>query len=153
MILYRLSKQHHINDLSGKGAELYGGRWNTKGVAILYTAESRALAAIEIAVHIPLGIIPAGHYLATIQLPDVERMAMIDITDLPQHWDSHPFMRMTQGIGNSFIKEGRHLALRVPSATVKGDHNYLINPNHPDFNQVKIISTELFEFDIRLFKK
>lgn len=153
MILYRLSKQQYIHDLSGRGAELTGGRWNSKGMPVLYTAESRALAAIEIAVHIPLGIMPANYYLAVIELPDMERMVRVDIEDLPPHWDSNPFIRITQKIGDSFIKDNKHLALQVPSATVKGDHNYLINPAHPDFSKVKITLTEPFVFDSRLFKK
>ncbi|WP_448700808.1 RES family NAD+ phosphorylase [Mucilaginibacter sp. AW1-3] len=153
MILYRLSKQQYINDLSGRGAELTGGRWNSKGIPVLYTAESRALAAIEIAVHIPLGIIPSNYYLAAIELPGPDRIARIEIADLPARWDSHPFIKITQRAGDIFIKENKHLALQVPSATVKGDHNYLINPNHVDFKKVKVISTEPFEFDSRLFKK
>lgn len=153
MILYRLSRQKYINDLSGKGAELSGGRWNSKGVAVLYTSESRALAAIEIAVHTPLGIIPADYYLATIQLPELERAVKIDPEDLPRYWERSPFISVTQLVGDAFIKDNKHLLLQVPSATVKGDHNYLVNPKHPDFNKVQITSTEPFDFDVRLFKK
>lgn len=153
MTLYRLSKQQYINDLSGRGAELTGGRWNSKGIPVLYTAESRALAAIEIAVHTPLGIMPANYYLATIEIPDIERASMVDIADLPANWDRNPFLIITQKIGDSFIKANKHLILQVPSATVKGDHNYLINPLHIDFKKVRITSTEPFEFDSRLFKK
>ncbi|OCX50757.1 RES superfamily protein [Mucilaginibacter sp. PPCGB 2223] len=153
MILYRLSKQQYINDLSGRGAELTGGRWNSKGIPVLYTAESRALAAIEIAVHIPLGILPSNYHLATIQIPDIERAARINIEDLPSRWDAHPFIKITQQVGDNFVKANKHLLLQVPSATVKGDHNYLINPRHADFSKVKIIGIEPFEFDSRLFKK
>jgi RES domain-containing protein len=153
MILYRLSKQQFIHDLSGKGAELNGGRWNSKGVQVLYMAESRALAAIEIAVHMPLGIVPSNYYLAIIELPEIERASMVAIEDLPPNWNRHPFLRITQSIGDGFIKENKHLLLQAPSATIKGDHNYLINPNHPDFKKIIITSTEPFEFDSRLFKK
>jgi RES domain-containing protein len=153
MILYRLSKQHYIKDLSGRGAELSGGRWNSKGIPVLYTAESRALAAIEIAVHTPLGIIPSDYFLAEIEIPDNASVLKIAINDLPRDWARHPFIKATQNIGDKFIKSNKHLVLQIPSATVKGDYNYLINPLHPDFNIVKIKSTEPFEFDSRLFRK
>jgi len=153
MIIYRLSRQQYINDLSGRGAELAGGRWNSKGIPMLYTSESRALAAIEIAVHTPLGILPSNYYLATIEIQDIHRAVTVDLDDLPPNWSKSPFLKITQKIGDSFIKENKHLVLRVPSATVKGDHNYLINPHHSDFGKVKVISTEPFEFDSRLFKK
>ncbi len=152
MILYRLSKQPFIHDLSGKGAEINGGRWNSKGISVLYTAESRALAAIEIAVHMPLGIMPVNYYLATIELPEITNASMVATEDLPPNWDRNPFLHITQKLGDSFIKANRHLVLQVPSATVKGDHNYLINPGHVDFKEVKITSVEPFEFDSRLFK-
>lgn len=153
MILYRLSQRIYCNDISGRGAELFGGRWNSKGLSLLYTAESRALAAIEIAVHTPLGIIPKNYYLTTIEAPDNNAIAQVDISTLPENWNKKPFTKATQKTGDDFIKAGKYLILQVPSATVKGDYNYLINPHHPDFKLVKIKSTEPFDFDERLFKK
>ncbi len=153
MIVYRLSKQAYINDLSGYGAEKTGGRWNSKGLPILYTAASRALAVVEIAVHVPLGIIPTDYYLATIEIPDKASMPRIEVADLPANWNRSPFIKTTQLIGDDFIKSNKHLMVPVPSATVTGDHNYLINPRHSDFKNVRIKSVDVFEFDLRLFKK
>jgi RES domain-containing protein len=153
MIVYRLSKQAYINDLSGYGAEKTGGRWNSKGVPMLYTAASRALAVVEIAVHVPFGIIPIDYYLATIEIPDKTSIPRVEITDLPANWNTNPFLKTTQLIGDNFIKSNKHLVVQVPSATVSGDHNYLINPRHPDFKNVRIRSIDAFEFDSRLFKK
>jgi len=153
MIVYRLSKQAYINDLSGYGAEKTGGRWNSKGIPILYTAASRALAVVEIAVHVPLGIIPADYYLAIIEIPDKASIPRIEISDLPANWNKNPFTKTTQLIGDNFIKSNKHLMVQVPSATVAGDHNYLINPRHPDFKNVRIKSIDAFEFDLRLFKR
>ncbi|EHQ28313.1 RES family NAD+ phosphorylase [Mucilaginibacter paludis] len=152
MTVYRLSKQAYINDLSGRGAQLAGGRWNSKGIAVLYTAESRALAAIEAAVHIPLGIIPTGYFLATIEIPANADIVKVEINDMPPKWNTNPFTRTTQKIGDEFIKNNKALLLQVPSATVKGDYNYLVNPAHRDFNLVKIKNVEPFEFDTRLFR-
>lgn len=153
MIVYRLSKQAYINDLSGYGAEKTGGRWNSKGSPVLYTAASRALAVVEIAVHVPFGIIPIDYFLATIEIPDDPDIFRVRVADLPVNWNSNPFTKSTQLIGDDFVKNKRHMLLEVPSATVPGDYNYLINPRHPAFNSVRIKSVDAFEFDLRLFKK
>jgi RES domain-containing protein len=153
MIVYRLSKQDFINDLSGYGAEKTGGRWNSKGIPVLYTAGSRALAVVEIAVHVPFGIVPANYYIATIEFPENTNILKINTADLPVNWNLHPFIRATQLIGDGFIKSNEHLIMQVPSATVRGDFNYLINPRHPDLKKIKIKGREPFEFDVRLFKK
>jgi RES domain-containing protein len=100
MIVYRLCKKYYSNDLSGRGAELSGGRWNSKGVAALYTSSSRALCTIEIIVHIPAGIIPKDYYLITIESPDVP-IKVIDIKDLPGNWNSNPISISTQCIPNT----------------------------------------------------
>ncbi|WPU99451.1 RES family NAD+ phosphorylase [Mucilaginibacter sp. cycad4] len=153
MIVYRLSKQAYINDLSGRGAELNGGRWNSKGTAVVYTSASRALAVLEVAVHTPLGFMPSDYFMATIELPDNAEIFKPVIDQLPEKWNSNPLIKATQQIGDSFVKANKYLALQVPSATVTGDFNYLLNPLHHDFKAVKIIATEFFEFDSRLFKK
>lgn len=152
MLVYRLSKERFKNDLSGKGAEIAGGRWNSKGFAVLYTSESRALCTTEIAVHTPLGILPNDFYLITIEFPDDAEIKEIKIAQLPENWKNIPHINDTQQIGNKFIKEKKYLILKVPSAVVQGDFNYLINPAHKDFDKVKIKKTEKFEFDKRLFK-
>jgi RES domain-containing protein len=152
MTVFRLSKEKYIRDLSGHGAELTGGRWNSKGIAVLYTAESRALAALETAVHIPLSIIPVNYFMATIELPDDASIMRIGFDKMPVNWNQNPFIKTTQKIGDEFVKNNRYLVLQVPSATVKGDYNYLINPANMAFAGVKIVNVESFEFDGRLFK-
>jgi len=152
MIVYRLSKSKYSHDLSGKGAERSGGRWNSKGAAMVYTSESRALCTTEIAVHTPLGNIPADYQIISIEIPD-ELIGVVEPDNLPLSWNSIPHSRVTQDIGDTFISDNVHLVLKVPSAVVKGDHNYLINPNHKDVNKVKILEVEGFNFDKRLFVK
>ena len=153
MIVYRLAKSKYINDLSGKGAEKTGGRWNSKGIAIVYTSESRALCLAEIAVHVSLGIVPKDYEIATIEIPDPYKTHEIKIKDLPNDWHTIPHSGKTQEIGDRLIRENKHLILKVPSAVVPGDFNYLINPNHKDFSKLRIIKTEPFGFDDRLFFK
>src|ERR1700674_1686273 len=123
MIVYRLSKEKYKNDLSGKGAEIAGGRWNSKGVAMLYTCQSRALCTTEIAMHSPPGIVPSNYLIVTIEFPDIFEL---DPTTLPADWKTYPHSHSTQAIGDHFVKDGKYLILKVPSAVVPGDCNYLI---------------------------
>lgn len=151
MIVYRLASDKFKNDLSGKGAELAGGRWNSKTVPVVYTSETRALCVTEVAVHTPLGIVPKDYYLVTIEIPGNIEIKEIKATSLPEDWKDIPYGYDTQQIGNKFILTNKYAVLKVPSAVVAGDYNYLLNPRHPDFHQIKIKKTEKFEFDKRLF--
>lgn len=153
MIVYRLSKKKYCTDLSGKGAEKSGGRWNSKGTALLYTCDSRALSTAEISVHIPLGIIPNDYFLSKIQIPEDITIFELDPTSLPHNWRSFPHPNSTQEIGNSFVNENKFLVMKVPSAVVQGDFNFLINPKHIDFNKISLLNTEPFNFNERLFKR
>jgi len=151
MIVYRLTKGKYKNELSGIGAELYGGRWNTKGKRLIYTGESRALCTTEIAVHTPLGIVPKNYFLQTIKLPKVE-ILKLDRKKLKSNWKDFPHPHSTKILGNRFIDNGKHLIMEVPSAVIQDEFNYLINPLHPKFNKVKITKIEAFKFDKRIFK-
>ena len=153
MIVYRLSRSRFKFDLSGIGAKMAGGRWNSIGIPVLYTAESRALAALEIAVHTPLNVVPDDYMMVTIFIPAKARIHEIQAKDLPPNWKSFPENRYTQTLGDKFFKEGVYLGLKVPSAVIQGDHNILLNPLHPEFNKLKVVSTERFEFDQQLFIK
>lgn len=150
MIVYRLSKEKFAKDLSGKGAEMVGGRWNSKGNPMLYTSHSIALCVTEIAVHVPLGILPKDYQLVQIEIPEED---FLEIKRLPKDWQSYPHSNSTQMIGDKFLKEKKFLVMKVPSATVQGEFNYLINPWHKDFNKIKIHKIENFNFDERLFKR
>lgn len=152
MNVYRLSKSRYANDLTGKGAELTGGRWNKIGTKVLYTSDSRSLCTAEIAVHTPINIIPTDYYLISIELADTVEICQLDEKLLPLDWKSFPHSSITQEIGEEFISKKEFLVLKVPSAVVQGDFNYLINPLHKDFDKVKIAAKEMFTFDERLFR-
>ena len=135
MMVYRIARQRYARDLSGTGARLYGGRWNGKGVPLLYTAESRALAAMELAVRIDLNDLPLDLMLISIWLPQHATLQQVDPFD---GWDQHPAGAGTQQCGNAFVTQGKDLLMRVPSVVIKGDYNILVNPQHPQFDQVII---------------
>ena len=153
MKVYRLAKEKYINDHSGKGAEIAGGRWNNKGTSVLYASDSRALCAAEIAVRTPLGILPENFILMELEIPHNIKPLELTRDQLPKNWKSYPHSNSTQQIGDNFILKGQFLVMKVPSVVVPGDFNYLMNPQHKDFAKVKIISRTPFEFDQRLFLK
>jgi RES domain-containing protein len=150
MIVFRLSKSRFSKDLSGRGAELVGGRWNSKGLPMLYTSSSRALCTAEIAVHCPLGIVPFDYEIIEIEIPETS-IQIIQENQLSGNWKQFPHQNFIKKIGDEFLKKNEFLVLKVPSAVVSGDFNYLINPFHATFSEVKIIKIEKFEFDKRLF--
>lgn len=152
MIVYRLSRTSYANDLSGKGAELYGGRWNSKGLPMLYTASSRALCVVEILVHTPAGNLPEGYQMVTLEVPEIS-LAKVDLAQLPKDWNRYTPVPATQMLGDDFLRKAQHLCLKAPSAAVKGDFNILINPRHPLFQAVNLLEVEDFNFDSRLFEQ
>ncbi len=151
MIIYRLTKEKFANQLSGFGAEQSGGRWNSKGVAMIYTSENRSLCTAEIAVHTPLGIMPLDFCLISIEVPDNMKIESLALKDLPYKWREIPPDVASQKVGDAFIRNSKSSVLKVPSVVVQGEYNYLINPNHLDFNKIKIKKIEPFSFDERLF--
>jgi RES domain-containing protein len=149
MVLYRIANCNYIKDLTGTGARLYGGRWNSEGKSMVYLASSRALAVLEVLVHLPPLLLPYNFCLAEIEVPD-KNILNLDISTLPDNWkDVSPPAELKQ-IGNRFIKETKHLVMRVPSSVIPQEFNYLLNPRHTDIKKVKIISTSPFSFDDRL---
>jgi RES domain-containing protein len=153
MIVFRLSKAKFADDLSGKGAEKSGGRWNRKGTALVYTSASRALCTTEIAVHTPLGNLPPDYKLISIEIPDTIQIQELASGYLPANWKSIPIARATREIGDKFVLEGISAVLKAPSVVVQDEYNYLINPTHPDSNKITIKAIESFNFDERLFNK
>ncbi len=151
MRLYRLTKSKYSRDLSGKGAEKSGGRWNSKGTSMLYTAPSIALATAEVAVHIPLGILPRDYNIVSFNLPEMLTIKELFTKNLPENWRSIPHSNSTQLLGDAFVNAGDAFILKVPSAVIPGEINYLINPGHANIKSVSILSIETYEFDTRLF--
>lgn len=151
MIVYRLTKEIYSSDLSGKGAEKAGGRWNSRGVAMVYTSESRALCTAEIAVHTPLGVLPKDYQLIAIEIPDGIKIREILPNELSADWNSIPHSGKTQDLGDFFIRDNEFAVMKVPSAVVQGDSNYLINPKHRDAEKIQILKIEPFIFDQRMF--
>lgn len=153
MKVFRLSRKKYANTLSGYGAALHGQRWNSKGTEVVYTAESRALAFSEVAVHISLALLPADYHMVEIEIPNSIPIRKFSTKLLPQGWDTIPARPVSQYIGDDFVADKKFAVLRVPSVVVKGDFNYIINPAHPDFKKIKITGSSPFPFDPRVVRK
>jgi RES domain-containing protein len=152
MRVFRLSKEKYAKELSGKGASRSGNRWNSKGTEIVYTSESRALAMAEVAVHLTIATMPGDFVMMEIEIPDKVKIEEINIEDLPGNWNIHPPVPGTQKMGDRFIDAREQCVLKVPSAVVQGDFNYLLNPHHKDFKKIKIVQIAKFPFDKRIFE-
>jgi RES domain-containing protein len=152
MEVFRLSRLQWANTLSGKGAALKGGRWNSQGVEIVYTAGNRSLAMAEVAVHFTLATLPEDYMMITIYIPDNTSIIKLQDNELPDEWNAFPHHLSTQKFGDLFVTEKKYCVLQVPSAVTKGDYNYLLNPYHPSFENIQIISVEKFPFDRRIFR-
>ncbi len=152
MKVFRIEREKYLETtLQGIGAALTEGyRWNSLNTYLVYTAQSRALAVLEVSVHLDLSEdLPVDRHIVEIDIPDNLTILELKHDDLPDSWDSKPPILETQFIGDDFVKEKTAAVLKVPSAIVPQEFNYLINPNHPDINKISVISTTPFIFDSR----
>ena len=148
MTVFRIGRCPYIEDISGQGAFLYGGRWNSTGVRLLYTAGNLSLAMLESLVHFG-GRIMGDYCRIAIQIPDTS-ISVIPADQLPDSWRHNPSPDILKHVGDNFIQEGKSLTLKIPSVIVPDEFNYLVNPLHTDFKKVKIITRSLVTFDDRL---
>jgi RES domain-containing protein len=137
---------------SGEGARLYGGRWNSPGTAMVYTAQSQSLAALEMLVHLDSADLLGSYVFFDVVIEDA-MIAAVDPTTLPKNWRAEPTPRKLQALGDAWVAAGTSLALRVPSSLVPAESNYLLNPKHTDFAKVKIGKAVPFRYDARLAEK
>lgn len=153
MILYRITKAKYSRDLSGTGARVYGGRWNEKGTAVVYTASSPALATVELLVHVDPTLLPTGLRLVFVKVPDDASSRTIHTRALPRDWRAFPPSPALAEIGSKWAASRRTLLLRVPSAVVVDDWNVLLNPAHPESENVRIDKDTPYTFDERLRRR
>lgn len=153
MRVFRIEREKYLKyTLKGIGAALTEGyRWNSLNTYLVYTSESRALATLEVSVHLDLSEdLPYDRCYVEIEIPDDILILEIDPEDLPENWDSRPPILETQFIGDDFVNSGSAAVLKVPSCIVPQEYNFLINPNHPDSSRIKVISETKMNFDPRI---
>ena len=152
MRVWRLSAERWAPDpLSGRGAELHGGRWNPKGLPCVYLSSSVALATLELLVHLD-GRAPDEPFLAVeVEIPDELVGPPLPIESLPTEWRQFPSPAALAKLGGDWLTQLSSLVLAVPSVVVPSELNYLLNPRHPAAERVSVAGTSPFEFDPRLF--
>jgi RES domain-containing protein len=153
MKAWRITKQNHARTaFSGEGARLYGGRWNSPGVPVVYVAESQSLAVLEVLVHLDSPALLEKYVFLEVNF-DAFLVIDLDRSCLPRNWQSDPVPEAIQAIGDRWILSRDSAVLRVPSVLVPGESNFLLNPRHPDFGKIGTSRPLAFRFDPRLARR
>jgi RES domain-containing protein len=137
---------------TGEGARLFGGRWNSAGRSVVYTAQSQALAALEILVHLDSEKL-LRHYLAIPLTIPPHLIEHLSLSSLPRNWRAYPAPRSTHAIGDSWLARATSPVLQVPSVVIPSESNFLLNPAHPQFPKLRRGKPVPFLFDPRLTRR
>lgn len=152
MLVWRLVRKRHLEGtLAGEGARRFGGRWNSKGVAVIYTSASLELALLEALVHVDVDSLPRDYWQVCFELD--EDLVGEPPRRLPKGWDAPPpYRRVVQSVGDRQVRAGASLALRVPASVLPERFNVLINPAHADLPRVREVSRERLVWPRRLIE-
>ena len=147
---WRIVKTRYaLSAFDGEGASVNPGRWNSRGVPVAYASESRSLALLEALVHLQdAEVLPSFSFVGA-AFPD-DLVEVLAERSLPRDWRASPARQATRDLGDRWIAEARSAILRVPSTIIEEEHNYLINPAHPDFRLVRTIPPRIFALEGRL---
>lgn len=149
MEIFRITKARWAETLTASG---FSGRWNSHGIKIIYAAASRSLACLENLVHRGETGHESEFRTMVIYVPDRIAVHQLFLQELPEGWELTDTLAMyrCQCLGDQWVRNKISPVLKVPSAIIKNEFNFLLNPVHPDFDQIKIIDHEPFYFDSRL---
>ncbi len=135
---------------SGEGARLYGGRWNQKGVPLVYTSSSQSLAMLEMLVQDePLR---ARYFMIPAEIPMSMKIDQVSLDQLPSDWRNRTALEQLRTLGTKWVEQLSSAVLCVPSAVVPAESNYLLNPMHPEFTKISIGEPQELFTDLRLMK-
>ena len=152
---WRLASPEHggtvADMLSGKGARRYGGRWNSPGRRAVYLGGSLALASMELLVYLKAPAVLETYRKLRVRIPRA-LVAAVSECDLPAEWATPRMHPATQEIGDRWLRSRGSAVLRVPSAVVIDEVNYIANPRHPDFGRIEAGAIRGFRFDARVLK-
>lgn len=151
--VYRICKtKYAATAFDGEGARLFGGRWNSRGTRIVYTAGSLSLAALEMIVHLGDDEMLFKYSFAAAETPPDLILKVEDFTALPANWNDSPAPAAVQQIGDDWARSSASAVLEVPTSIIPLEKNYLLNPAHPDWSKIVLGSPQEFVFDERLKK-
>lgn len=149
MQVYRITLSKWSEKLVAAGNS---ARWNSKGNFVIYTAASRALACLENVVHRSGEGLSSYFRVMVISIPAKLKMEEIDASELSQDWSDYMGYPTCQEIGDRWYDEAKTAVLKVPSAIIPTEFNYILNLKHPDFSKIKLLHSKGFYFDPRLKK-
>lgn len=149
MIVYKVGKTKFSKDLTGEGARLYGGRWNHILTPCIYTSESRALAVLEYTVNVNIDDIPRSLSITKFEIPDLG-IQELTIAELPGNWTESPAPASTKDFGTNFLTLMIAPIIKIPSAVIKQEFNFILNPKHVAAKTFKILDVEDFVYDVRI---
>ena len=149
MKVFRFVSLRFPDGLSCEGARRYGGRWNSKGIAVLYCALSESLAMLELRVHSPHPY-PRSRWKFAIEVPD-DALTTVPVEQLPRGWDALPAGPASKRFGDNWVQQRSGLGLLVPSVVASEEKNLIVNPSHPRFNEIRVISKQRMMLDTRLY--
>lgn len=151
MRLFRLCRRPFSrNPLDGRGGLVASGRWHTPRRLVCYASDSLALASLEILVHCETDLVPRDLVAVEIHVPSGVTVEELGEGALPRSWRRYPAPPSLQRLGNAWLDRSSACVLRVPSALVPSESNFLVNPVHPDLRKLRVIRKEPFRFDPRL---
>ena len=156
LTVWRLEKQRYASEaFRGRGALQSGGRWHQKGAQVAYASEHPGVAALEKLVWLESyqRATRSDYVLLSLQLDPERHLERTDLQALPDGWDGFPHLEVTKRLGMRWLTEERSVALEVPSAVIPVAKNYLINPFHSGFAELKHGEAQPFSWDSRLFKR
>jgi RES domain-containing protein len=149
--LFRLCRKAFARSpLDGRGDLVVSGRWHTARRLVTYASESLALAGLEVLVHCDADLLPADLVAIEIFVPKGVKLAEFSLAGLPRTWRNYPAPASLQRRGNAWLDRANACLLRVPSAIIPTEGNFLINPRHPDVSKLKVVRKFAFCFDSRL---
>lgn len=148
MFVWRLCREEYA-DLSGIGASLYGGRWNSSGHSVTYTASSLALALVEIIPGLRKNSVPKGFVSLYISINNTVSKREITLDEFPRNWEKEKTQNWFIETGDQWIQDKKELLLVVPSVIIPEEKNILINPHHPEIEKVEIKTIKPFRVDPR----
>ncbi len=153
LVLWRISKRKYADSaFSGEGARRVGGRWNSRGQGMVYTSGTLSLAALEVFVHMEIEDVATMLAWIQVDVPKEVEVKYLEVAQLPPDWRNISAPATLASMGDDWFRSGATAILAVPSVIIPMEYNYLVNPSHPDFVRLRIISPQPFELDPRFWK-
>jgi len=153
MRVFRIAKKIYLNDLSGMGAKIYGGRWNEVGLPLVYTADHLSLAVLEMLANQIRSLVDNTYGYIELEVPEKLITKTIKESNLGITWRQSHYNEQTVSIGTNWLLSQDSVAMSVPSAVLAQESNILLNPLHKDFNKIKTIREGELNLDGRLVKE